>query len=123
MNIVPNGVLMCHSPHPPLQPWQCVIVSGFKLLTGFISCSFLDGTLSSGDDSCGERGLLHIWKGYSCSVTPERTLLSRPVLQVALGTYHGLLLVEGILCSFLIVGVKRLTFLISDFLGFLIDSS
>ncbi|XP_029696280.1 alsin isoform X2 [Takifugu rubripes] len=50
---------------------------------------------SSGDDSGGERGLLHIWKGYSCSVTPERTLLSRPVLQVALGTYHGLLLVEG----------------------------
>lgn len=79
--------------------------------------------LSSGDDSGGERGLLHIWKGYSCSVTPERTLLSRPVLQVALGTYHGLLLVEGTLCSFIILGVKCLTFFISDFLGFLIDSS
>lgn len=57
---------------------------------------------SSGDDDGGERGLLHIWKGYACSVTPERTPLSRPVLQVALGTGHGLLLVEGIL-SFLIL--------------------
>uniref|UniRef100_A0A8C8FBW3 Alsin Rho guanine nucleotide exchange factor ALS2 b n=1 Tax=Oncorhynchus tshawytscha TaxID=74940 RepID=A0A8C8FBW3_ONCTS len=43
----------------------------------------------------GERGLLHTWKGYSCSVTPERVLLSRPVLQAALGTRHGVLLVEG----------------------------
>uniref|UniRef100_A0A8C7JPW0 Alsin Rho guanine nucleotide exchange factor ALS2 n=1 Tax=Oncorhynchus kisutch TaxID=8019 RepID=A0A8C7JPW0_ONCKI len=50
---------------------------------------------SSGEDSSGERGLLHTWKGYSCSVTPERVLLSRPVLQAALGTRHGVLLVEG----------------------------
>ncbi|XP_030006777.1 alsin isoform X3 [Sphaeramia orbicularis] len=50
---------------------------------------------SSGDDGGGERGLLHLWQGYSCSVTPERLLLPRPVLQVALGTHHGLLLVEG----------------------------
>ncbi|XP_051283721.1 alsin isoform X5 [Dicentrarchus labrax] len=50
---------------------------------------------SSGDDSGGERGLLHTWKGYSCSVTPERLLLPRPVLQVSLGTRHGVLLVEG----------------------------
>lgn len=50
---------------------------------------------SSGDNGGGERGLLHTWKGYSCSVTPERLLLSRPVLQVALGTRHGVLLVEG----------------------------
>ncbi|XP_035533592.1 alsin isoform X2 [Morone saxatilis] len=50
---------------------------------------------SSGDDSGGERGLLHTWKGYSYSVTPERLLLPRPVLQVALGTRHGVLLVEG----------------------------
>ncbi|XP_044043774.1 alsin isoform X4 [Siniperca chuatsi] len=50
---------------------------------------------SSGDDSGGERGLLHTWKGYSCSVTPERLLLPRPVLQVALGSRHGVLLVEG----------------------------
>ncbi|CAF88806.1 unnamed protein product, partial [Tetraodon nigroviridis] len=50
---------------------------------------------SSEDGGGDERGLLHIWRGYSCSVTPERTLLSRPVLQVALGTGHGLLLVEG----------------------------
>ncbi|XP_044200850.1 alsin isoform X2 [Thunnus albacares] len=50
---------------------------------------------SSGDDGGGERGLLHTWKGYSCSVTPERLLLPRPVLQVALGTRHGVLLVEG----------------------------
>uniref|UniRef100_A0A3B4UEV5 Alsin Rho guanine nucleotide exchange factor ALS2 n=1 Tax=Seriola dumerili TaxID=41447 RepID=A0A3B4UEV5_SERDU len=42
-----------------------------------------------------KRGLLHTWKGYSCSVTPERLLLPRPVLQVALGTRHGVLLVEG----------------------------
>uniref|UniRef100_A0A3B4X9Y3 Alsin Rho guanine nucleotide exchange factor ALS2 n=1 Tax=Seriola lalandi dorsalis TaxID=1841481 RepID=A0A3B4X9Y3_SERLL len=41
------------------------------------------------------RGLLHTWKGYSCSVTPERLLLPRPILQVALGTRHGVLLVEG----------------------------
>lgn len=50
---------------------------------------------SSGEDSGGERGLLHTWKGYSYSVTPERLLLSRPVLQAALGTRHGVLLVEG----------------------------
>ncbi|XP_041637489.1 alsin isoform X2 [Cheilinus undulatus] len=50
---------------------------------------------SSEDDSEGERGLLHTWKGYSCSVTPERVLLPRPVLQVALGSRHGVLLVEG----------------------------
>ncbi|KAK5847987.1 hypothetical protein PBY51_017073 [Eleginops maclovinus] len=50
---------------------------------------------SSEDDSGGERGLLHTWKGYSCSVTPERLLLPGPVLQVALGTRHGVLLVEG----------------------------
>ncbi|KAL7369975.1 hypothetical protein ABVT39_015002 [Epinephelus coioides] len=52
-------------------------------------------SLSSGDDGGGERGLLHTWKGYSCSVTPERLLLPVPVLQVALGTRHGVLLVEG----------------------------
>ncbi|XP_008323300.1 alsin isoform X3 [Cynoglossus semilaevis] len=50
---------------------------------------------SSGDDNGGERGLVHTWKGYSCSVTPDRLLLPRPVLQVALGTQHGVLLVEG----------------------------
>ncbi|KAI4831556.1 hypothetical protein KUCAC02_001093 [Chaenocephalus aceratus] len=50
---------------------------------------------SSEDDGGGERGLLHTWKGYSCSVTPERLLLPGPVLQVALGTRHGVLLVEG----------------------------
>ncbi|XP_035248403.1 alsin isoform X3 [Anguilla anguilla] len=50
---------------------------------------------SEGEDSSGERGLLHAWKGYSCSVTPERVLLSRPVLQAALGTHHAVLLVEG----------------------------
>uniref|UniRef100_A0AAX7SWR2 VPS9 domain-containing protein n=1 Tax=Astatotilapia calliptera TaxID=8154 RepID=A0AAX7SWR2_ASTCA len=43
----------------------------------------------------GERGLLHSWKGYSYSITPERLLLPRPVLQVALGSQHGVLLVEG----------------------------
>lgn len=54
-----------------------------------------DCSLSSGDDGGGERGLLHTWRGYSYSVTPERLLLPRPVLQVALGTRHGVLLVEG----------------------------
>ncbi|XP_061571851.1 alsin [Cololabis saira] len=49
---------------------------------------------SSGED-CGERGLLHAWKGYSCSITPERLHLPRPVLQVALGSRHGVLLLEG----------------------------
>ncbi|XP_056286802.1 alsin isoform X2 [Pseudoliparis swirei] len=50
----------------------------------------------SGDDgSGGERGLLHSWRGYSYSVTPERLLLPGPVLQVALGRRHGVLLVEG----------------------------
>lgn len=42
-----------------------------------------------------KRGLLHTWRGYSCSVTPERLLLPRPVLQVALGSRHGVLLLEG----------------------------
>ncbi|XP_028277552.1 alsin isoform X2 [Parambassis ranga] len=50
---------------------------------------------SSGDDGGGERGLLHSWKGYSYSVTPEKLLLPRPVIQVALGSRHGVLLVEG----------------------------
>ncbi|CAL8308679.1 unnamed protein product [Merluccius merluccius] len=50
---------------------------------------------SSGEDGAGERGLAHSWRGYSCSLTPERLLLSRPVVQAALGTRHGVLLVEG----------------------------
>ncbi|KAK1876503.1 Alsin [Dissostichus eleginoides] len=68
----------------------------------FDSSSVKDGDInplmerkSSEDDGGGERGLLHTWKGYSCSVTPERLLLPGPVLQVALGTRHGVLLVEG----------------------------
>uniref|UniRef100_A0A6Q2YD50 VPS9 domain-containing protein n=1 Tax=Esox lucius TaxID=8010 RepID=A0A6Q2YD50_ESOLU len=51
-------------------------------------------------ESSGERGLLYIWKGYSCSVTPEKVLLPRPVLQAALGTRHGVLLVDGKVYSF-----------------------
>uniref|UniRef100_A0A8C1I0D4 Alsin Rho guanine nucleotide exchange factor ALS2 n=1 Tax=Cyprinus carpio carpio TaxID=630221 RepID=A0A8C1I0D4_CYPCA len=47
------------------------------------------------EDASGERGLLHTWRGYSYSTTPERVLLSRPVLQAALGARHGVLLVEG----------------------------
>ncbi|XP_031414211.1 alsin isoform X2 [Clupea harengus] len=51
---------------------------------------------SSGEEEgSGERGLLHTWKGYSCSVTPEKVLHSRPVLLAALGNRHGVLLVEG----------------------------
>ncbi|XP_043097175.1 alsin isoform X2 [Puntigrus tetrazona] len=47
------------------------------------------------EDGSGERGLLHTWRGYSYSTTPERVLLPRPVLQAALGARHGVLLVEG----------------------------
>uniref|UniRef100_A0A8C7K200 Alsin Rho guanine nucleotide exchange factor ALS2 n=1 Tax=Oncorhynchus kisutch TaxID=8019 RepID=A0A8C7K200_ONCKI len=47
------------------------------------------------EESSRERGLLHLWRGYSSSVTPERVLLSRPVLQAALGISHGILLAEG----------------------------
>ncbi|CAG5933897.1 unnamed protein product [Menidia menidia] len=50
---------------------------------------------SSEDDGGGERGLLHTWRGYSYSITPERLLLPRPVLQVAVGVRHSVLLVEG----------------------------
>ncbi|XP_030284576.1 alsin-like isoform X4 [Sparus aurata] len=44
-----------------------------------------------------ERGLLHIWQsaGPSAQLPPERVLLSRPVLQTALGEHHGLLLTQG----------------------------
>ncbi|XP_035532250.1 alsin-like isoform X5 [Morone saxatilis] len=44
-----------------------------------------------------ERGLLHIWQsaGPSAHRGPERVLLSRPVLQAALGEHHGLLLTQG----------------------------
>ena len=43
----------------------------------------------------GERGLAHLWRGYACSLAPERLFLSRPVVQASLGTRHGLLLLEG----------------------------
>ncbi|XP_030636935.1 alsin [Chanos chanos] len=56
----------------------------------------MDKQKSSGEeDRPVERGLLYTWRGYSCSVTPERVLLSRPVLHAALGARHGVLLVEG----------------------------
>ncbi|XP_060774739.1 alsin isoform X1 [Neoarius graeffei] len=47
------------------------------------------------EESSQERGVLHKWRGYSYSVTPEKVLLSRPVLQAALGAKHGVLLLEG----------------------------
>ncbi|XP_066543467.1 alsin isoform X2 [Amia ocellicauda] len=47
------------------------------------------------DEGSGERGLLHTWKGYSCGIAPQRVLLSKVVLQAALGTRHGVLLAEG----------------------------
>ncbi|XP_061082643.1 alsin isoform X1 [Conger conger] len=50
---------------------------------------------SEGEESLGERGLLHAWRGYSCSLTPDRVLLSRPVLQAAMGAHHAVLLAEG----------------------------
>ncbi|XP_066518797.1 alsin isoform X2 [Hoplias malabaricus] len=56
----------------------------------------MDKLKSSGEEeSSGERGVLHTWRGYSCSITPEKVLLSRPVIQAALGTKHGVLLVDG----------------------------
>ncbi|XP_070770301.1 alsin-like [Enoplosus armatus] len=44
-----------------------------------------------------ERGLLHIWQSARPSeqLSPERVLLSRPVLQATLGEHHGLLLTQG----------------------------
>ncbi|XP_024866882.1 alsin isoform X2 [Kryptolebias marmoratus] len=50
---------------------------------------------SSEEDDAGGRGLLHTWKGYSYSVAPERLLLRQPVVQVALGAQHGVLLLDG----------------------------
>ncbi|XP_020797444.2 alsin isoform X2 [Boleophthalmus pectinirostris] len=49
----------------------------------------------SEEQSVEGRGLFHTWRGYSYSVTPERLPLPRPVLQVAFGAHHGLLLLEG----------------------------
>ncbi|KAF3842963.1 hypothetical protein F7725_001812, partial [Dissostichus mawsoni] len=44
-----------------------------------------------------ERGLLHTWQsaGPPAQLCPGRVLLARPVLQVALGEHHGLLLTQG----------------------------
>ncbi|KAK7904906.1 hypothetical protein WMY93_017513 [Mugilogobius chulae] len=44
-----------------------------------------------------ERGLLHVWQsgGHREQLSPERVLLSRPVLQTALGENHGVLLSQG----------------------------
>lgn len=51
---------------------------------------------STEEEGCpGERGLLHLWKGYNGNVSPECLLLSRPVLQASLGACHGVLLVDG----------------------------
>ncbi|XP_060724838.1 alsin isoform X2 [Tachysurus vachellii] len=47
------------------------------------------------EESSQERGVLHTWRGYSYSVTPEKVLLSRPVLQAAFGSKHGVLLLDG----------------------------
>lgn len=47
------------------------------------------------DEGSREKGALYRWQGYFCGVTPERLLLSRPVLHAALGNLHGLLLTEG----------------------------
>ncbi|XP_055360815.1 alsin-like isoform X2 [Betta splendens] len=44
-----------------------------------------------------QRGLFHFWEsaGLSEQIGPERVLLSRPVVQAALGERHGLLLTQG----------------------------
>ncbi|XP_052004205.1 alsin-like [Xyrauchen texanus] len=49
---------------------------------------------SGGEEGSRKKGVLYRWQGYSCSVTPERLVLSRPVIHAALGTSHGLLLTE-----------------------------
>ncbi|CAL8241022.1 unnamed protein product [Merluccius merluccius] len=53
--------------------------------------------LNAVEEQHGERGLLHLWKPGLCSVEvcPDRPLLPRPVLQAALGSEYGLLLVQG----------------------------
>ncbi|XP_067299640.1 alsin [Pseudorasbora parva] len=53
-----------------------------------------DKSSSEEDEGSREKGVLYRWQGYFCGVTPERLLLTRPVLHVALGTLHGLLLTE-----------------------------
>lgn len=57
------------------------------------SCSLTEEEVPSTPD----RGLAHIWKsaGANVQLCPERLLLSKPVLQVALGDHHGLLLTQG----------------------------
>ncbi|KAL7865516.1 hypothetical protein SRHO_G00107630 [Serrasalmus rhombeus] len=50
---------------------------------------------SEEEEGSHERGVLHRWQGYSCSVNPEKVLLPRPVLQAGLGISHGVLLIEG----------------------------
>ncbi|KAF7655197.1 hypothetical protein LDENG_00059690 [Lucifuga dentata] len=56
-----------------------------------------DGHMDKGEPAPPERGLLHIWKPGDPSeqLCPDRVLLSRPVVQVALGEHHGLLLTQG----------------------------
>uniref|UniRef100_A0A6Q2ZPS6 Alsin-like n=1 Tax=Esox lucius TaxID=8010 RepID=A0A6Q2ZPS6_ESOLU len=55
----------------------------------------MDDQRSASEESPRVRGLLYLWRGYSSSVAPERVLLTRPVLQAALGISHGILLAEG----------------------------
>lgn len=52
------------------------------------------------DTTTPERGLFHFWHsaGISEQLCPDRVLLSRPVVQAALGEHHGLLLTRGQLC-------------------------
>ncbi|XP_076011850.1 alsin-like isoform X3 [Genypterus blacodes] len=57
----------------------------------------VDNPLDEEDLASPDRGLLHIWQpeGHSVQLCPDRVLLSKPVLQVALGEHHGLLLIQG----------------------------
>lgn len=59
----------------------------------YISCSPADEQAAAPP----ERGLFHVWHSARLSeqLCPERVLLSRPVLQAALGEHHGLLLTHG----------------------------
>uniref|UniRef100_A0A671K609 Alsin-like n=1 Tax=Sinocyclocheilus anshuiensis TaxID=1608454 RepID=A0A671K609_9TELE len=64
------------------------------------SCFVRQVVTSGEEEGSREKGVLYRWQGYSCRVTPERLLLSRPVLHAALGTLHGLLLTDGHVYSF-----------------------
>lgn len=98
----------CHSLSSRYKPASCyfpvhlnakwMLKNVYPALCISCSCTLKSECVcsSSGEEEGSrEKGLLYRWQGYFCRVTPERLLLSRPVLHAALGTLHGLLLTEG----------------------------